>query len=378
MLVYILTFLCSVFLFWLSQNVKQKQKRWVLLVALIIPCVIAGIRDVSIGVDVTSYASKIFECACKSNSFGDYLDSTYEYNWTMVNVGSMELGYTLFVYIIAKVFGNIAVLLFFTELIIILPVIYGLRKENGNTYLWLSMMIYYFMFYNNSLNVMRQSISASLIFLAIQFLREERIKTSIAWVIVACFFHKSAFLGFICIFAYCYLKPSLKKDSNKLKQKTKRLLIIIAIGVFALMISNFFEPILVALGLERYSLYVSGRIQFMPNQLITRLPVLFVIWYMRKELYKQGVNTLFFIAMVIFDIFAGQFASVSVYSVRIGMYFSIFSISALAQSCIAIDRRLSTKRLVCFGIVIAYILSYWWYYFVFNNNGFTIPYVFAF
>ena len=129
------------------------------------------------------------------------------------------------------------------------------------------------------------------------------------------------------------------------------------------------------LGMGRYALYVNGSISFMPNQVLIRLPVLFIVLYSRKALDKQGIPTLFYICMIILDIIAGQFASISMYSVRIGMYFSIFYVDILSKCCICISNKFTSKKMIVLMSVCAYVIFYWWFYFVYTNNGYTVPYI---
>ena len=130
MIIYIVVFVISIFLLYLKNRVKNKWlKKILIILALMLPCILAGLRHHSIGTDVDVYVSRLFDLAVRSKSFSDFLTLKWWRVWTYVYVSDFEIGFTFFVYLISKMFSNLQVLLFFIQLLIIIPIYIGVRKN---------------------------------------------------------------------------------------------------------------------------------------------------------------------------------------------------------------------------------------------------------
>ena len=88
---------------------KSKLKFWVFsIIGLFIPCLFAALRAETVGTDVLHYAKPYFQLAQNTSSLVTYLA-----------LGSAEIGYEVFCFAVAKIFGNFRVFLFCTELLVI-------------------------------------------------------------------------------------------------------------------------------------------------------------------------------------------------------------------------------------------------------------------
>lgn len=205
-LIYLTMFAISCGLFYLSDRVKVTSslsssalssdfvvKKLILILAILLPCLLAGLRADSVGVDVETYIVPHMRTA-------SYCDSFLEFCNRMSH--SSEYLYLFLVYICSRFTFDAGLLLFFLQLFTVVPIVMAVTKMKNSISLPMAMATYYFCFYNNSLNMMRQSVSVSLVILGCVYLMKKHARPSIKAIIcyvLALFFHKSAFIGIICV-----------------------------------------------------------------------------------------------------------------------------------------------------------------------------------
>lgn len=159
--VYISTFGISAFCFYKSECVHNKKQRDIFaFLGIIILSIIAGLRDETVGRDIRVYVSNYFTEFLSVNSISE---AFYHVRFTQ-----LEKLYVILVFLCTRVSSNIASILFMLQLLTVLPVYLAAKIwcKRYNTPVYLCMVVYMFCFFNNSLNVMRQSISAAFLFLA--------------------------------------------------------------------------------------------------------------------------------------------------------------------------------------------------------------------
>lgn len=102
--------------------------------------------------------------------------------WRNLYVSDYEIGFSTTVYIVAKLFRNIYAVQFVIQGLVIVPICYSLYKNNQtqNSLCWVGILTYYFMFFNSSLNLMRQSIAMAFIFWLLLFLRIKTIRYAVS------------------------------------------------------------------------------------------------------------------------------------------------------------------------------------------------------
>ena len=178
-------------LYFVNQADKAKSKGkfiFLSLLALIIPCFFAAFRGEKVGTDVLQYAKPYYLEALNSSSLQSFLLQ-----------GSAETGYEVFVFVITKIFKNFNAILFFTEALIICPIYIVAIKNRKNCPMWVTLLVYYMIFYIASFNFMRQSIAAALLLLAYFELVEKKWLKFIILILLAQSFHNTAFIGLAVI-----------------------------------------------------------------------------------------------------------------------------------------------------------------------------------
>ena len=177
MYIYIIAFFMSSFLLKLAPRFNKNKilQLFINLIALIIPCILAGVRNSIIGTDVKSYVIPMFKCATNSKNFYMYMNMKWFSIWTYWEIKQIEFGFSLLVYIVCKLTGNLQWLLFCIQLLTIIPIYLGLKKfKDLKSDIWFAILVYFLLFYNLSLNLMRQFISIGIIFFGTSCLINDR------------------------------------------------------------------------------------------------------------------------------------------------------------------------------------------------------------
>lgn len=213
-LIYLTAFASSIGLFWMGQKLYAYgksayiQQKIVFLLAVLIPCLLAGFRANSVGIDVEVYVVPDMRMSASAHiqSFADccsLLDRAPEYL------------YMLLVYLCSRITADEGLLLFMLQFLTITPILLAVVKMRKDISVPLAMATYLFCFYNNSLNMMRQSVACSFILLGAVYIFEHGQKINAKAVIcfiVAFLFHNSAFIGIIAVYVLCAIPSlSLKK-----------------------------------------------------------------------------------------------------------------------------------------------------------------------
>lgn len=216
------------------------KSKFFLWVSFIILFLLLGFRDISVGTDTVVYA----------NMFAEYHDGLYfnlvEPGWVFLNKSIDFLG------------GDFNTVLWFTAIIILLPVFYGVGKYSD--YPLLSIFIYItFYYYFYSFNIMRQSIAQGFVFLSFCFFNMEKsvIKQN-----------KSFFISFIIAFLFHYTS----------------IVYLLFIGIFYFIKNNTYKTYAV--------LFISFFIGIGFNSIILKGTTLFLTAYANEEVSENFLSGL--------------------------------------------------------------------------------------
>lgn len=370
MTVYLVGILLSLFLIYYadSQKFTGRETRISIVIALLIPCLIAGLRDKTIGTDVQVYVEPLFQTAQSAETFVSFYNAEFykPTTWSYDFVNEFEIGFVALTYIIAKLFNSMPVLLFAIQALTVIPIYKGLRTFGNTQPVWLGMAVYYLMYYNQSLNMMRQWIAMAFLFYGFRFLTSDRYRRYFLNLVIAFLFHSSAVLGIAIFFVY-----RLVAKENAYNKKVKALLLVL-IGVCSILSLDFFAGIVSWLGL-RYDFYISGALKLMPNQILYRLPILLLLAFRWKYLKRTDQHANFYLVMLVYDLLASQLTSIYANSGRIGLFFSEYYMLAYPALCVSSTSKKNRQAMRLF--VLCYLCVYWWYTYVYMGSSATVPYV---
>lgn len=390
-MIYLICFFTSIGFFHLSEKAHKKrlelpetqtkkeknlrktysfQKYLFIAIALIIPSALAGMRDFSIGTDVEVYGNYWFEFTT-GKSFINYI------KWaTSSSIGFL---YAVLNYVVASFTDNVHWFYFFLMLITIWFVYLGVVGFRDKISVPFAMFVYYILFYNSSLNILRQSVAIAIILFSYRFISQKQILHFLICWLIAFLFHSSAIVMILLI--PIYFVSNLK---NKRLYST-----ILVIGTSVVMIGyDFILNSLIQIGFlsERYAGYVSrtevgGRII---RVCFFGLIVALILLCYRVLLRYDKRNNLLLNCMLISGAFTLLLFTGGHQIIRIAHYFDVSAVIMLPMLAknIVLDTRwknvsIGDKRYLTYLFLGFVLLVYWFLTIVVQNSGQTYPYVFG-
>lgn len=169
----------------------KKSGIFFLIVAISVPCILAGIRGDGVGTDVLGYATKIMNEANKVSTFQELnrIDRTYT-----------EYGYRFLAFIVSRAFSDLGWLLFFTELITIGSVAIALYLFRNDLPISMGMLFFMTCQYHYSFNAMRQMMSAAILIVAFYFLINQNLIKYFVITLIAGSIHTFSFVISVILF----------------------------------------------------------------------------------------------------------------------------------------------------------------------------------
>ena len=362
MIPYIITFFASVLLLFISGKIKSGSfKKLLIIIALLLPCVLAGMRALDVGTDTRSY-SEMFNKASESTSINEYLDSNLQGNRA---VGDFEPGFTFLLFFVSQ-FGDYHLAMFVIELLIILPIYFGCKK---NKYLknkiWLCMLVYYLLFFNVGLNAMREYVALSFAFYAIcTYLSEDRrrILKYLVATIIAILFHKVALLSIPIILIHylvCH-KHTSKIVFGKIviPMNIIRMFLVLVLALVLTLNMNVLDSFLYSAdGFQRYTSYYDGEVSLTINYMIKVVPILIISIVLLKKFIKKYDSALLYVILFCFStVIFGLLANTSLYGDRISDIFKIFNVVYFPMLAITPDSK--RGRIITTSAIIIYCIVY--------------------
>ena len=196
---YISIFLISTTLACCSEQLYRKNKRElgaiVAIIMVVSISIFAGARSTSVGTDTEYYLVNHFNLAQGyKNQFPEFLKYMYKYE-------EVDVLYIVLVYICSIGFGNVHVLMFALSLITNTFMYLALIQKREQISVSTGWFIYCFIFYNTTLNIMRQSCAIAILTYSIVAYDQKKISNRklIVLGIIATLLHRSAPLAMLII-----------------------------------------------------------------------------------------------------------------------------------------------------------------------------------
>lgn len=371
MLIYLVVFFGSALLFWLAEKTKKKYTRNILVtIAILLPAILAGVRDSSVGTDVMVYGKKNYEVALSASSFKVYF-SNYATSFMS------EPLYHILVYGLTRIFDDYHWGLFFYQLIPLVVIYLGAKRYQKifGIKIWLFMVLYYLTLYNVSLNLMRQLIGVAFVFWATSFLFEKRYKEYFIVLVAGFGFHSSAIIGFAFLPMLMLLQEGRKITFTKQCLQGVSFLGILFV---VLSVGSKVIEFLVANNILRknYLNYLSGG--SFESYTVSGLTVLiYFIYFMLysfhyKLLSKRKIQSLFFLFISLIVLIAPFGQLISTYLSRIVYYFIPLQMVSMAN-ILSCYRKDSKKVWIVLILLITVIV--WYINYVLRGYNETVPYI---
>ena len=363
MIIYILTFAISCLLTFIAEKYIIKNKKvFVLLslMAILLPSIIAGVRDFTIGYDVQLYGVNQFQLAVYSDSFGEYRQTL-----------NTDIGYAALNYLVSRFTDNANWFLFWHEFIIVLLVYlfaYGRREKHP---MWLTMLAFFTIFYNATFNLLRQSLAIAITIFGMKYAEDRKLLKFILTIIIACMFHMTSIIVLPVYFLF-----GLEKSKKKIIYKTFLLLLIVFI------LPNFLGLVegLVNMGLlsTRFLAYVDVYSQvetdFAYLDSLFRLAIIFVciITYRSKIQFDSKNAT--YIYMLIIDFILLQLTLFFENAQRLSFYYGFPALFYMIPQLSVGFKNNKQTRWVIILLTVLLLMIFWYIKYVYFRTSLTYPY----
>lgn len=350
---------------------EEKRKKGVFfsLIAIIVPCIIAGVRDLSVGVDAEIYVAPVLK-----QIRGKSLLVAFE-------TYSLEKGYILLVYLVSFITKNPHMLLFLIHLIITSGIYLTAYKCRNKISMTIFMTVYILYIYTKSLNIIRQSIALALFIYSLTYLfKKKYINTFIIFIIALSFHSSIVFCGVIYIL--------FNINNSKIKYNVKILIfILITIITFicAINMQSIMKFLVFELNIlpETYYNYFANMISIDKNyvDLVIKIALMIIASVIvmldkRKENLSANITLLESILLgVIFSVtmfFIGQLGEIY----RIAFSFIAIGIIYIFSNVFNIVKDDLFNKLSSYGIIVALLVLQWIIYYVINGEASLYPYIF--
>ncbi len=378
MLIYLGMFCVSCALLKCVENKAKNNRQYIFIVflALLLPCIVAGLRADVVGTDVRGYIVPLSEYAASATNIFEYFNMAWKASWKMMEVKDYEPLFNVLVLICVRLMASKQLLLFVIQALTVFPLYKGLERMVEKKYRWIGMLVYYFMFYNASLNMMRQWIAMALLIYSFSYLVNEEYMKYLAFAVLAFLFHRSAIVALVfCVLRKIDARSQFRRGASlsgwTIRSQEIDIVIWAAIAVFVFNASFLVAKVLAMIGLGKYSSYFGFESTFLITQLVLRLPIwgLFVLNRQRIKDYVSHVLLLF----LVFECIFANYVSGAEHLFRIATWFSSYSVITYP---ILIERTKKRYRLVITSLVVLWLFLYWYYMIVFKGSHETVPYLF--
>lgn len=359
MFIYIIAFLASTAIFFQAKKADSLKLQWSLIILAILPvAIVAGVRDDNIGTDVLVYGRDCFLDAAASTYYTDI-----DLSWML----RFEPGYLMLNYIVSRFTSDHHVFLGILMGIQMLFIMAGLLHFKDKIPVEIALFIYYFSYYNISLNQLRQSFACAIIFFAFSFTVKKKLLPFLLFVGLACAFHISAFLAFTLYPVYTLIEK---------KQSVKFVMVTITIGVIlSFIVQKSIDHVLAILNLSSvYAHYFKdSQGGFFITRFLMTLPIPLTFLYFRKETTSHSNISIFILFSLWVMVVATQAREyIGNDAERILTYFAVFQILGLPLLLNSIKDKLYNNILKYGGLL--YYIGFWYYMFILNRFQETYPY----
>lgn len=356
-MIYLFVFSLSLFLLNASRYRYGTMKWLCVVVALLIPALLAGFRDSTIGTDTIGYPSSVFYAASHSRSLAA------AFAW---NGGTVENLYVTIAYFCTHVMNDFNFFLTVVSLITIGLVYGGVRVTKVNpAWLFLLFFLYY---YNASLNAQRQAMALAGCLPCIGYAMQKNLRMTLVFFVLCYCLHHSALLFGGILFLYWLV---LKHPAEFAKKKT---FVLVVLAIVLVMVSfNMLLSYLGSFGIgeEKYITRYGSSDEYGSNVPISLLALngfnMFVFWKMTKHCGKGNVISLFGRYMTVMAFLLCFLGLISTFAVRICDYFTFVNILLIAAFVPAVRKFWKYS-------VVAFYLFYFVMTIMVANLGYTYPY----
>ena len=357
MIVYICCFAISVLFTYLASKNTDRRILFCLYstIALLFPALIAGCRDTTVGTDTEFYGLPSYNMVVQMGEFG-----------IIMGVTEWEPIYTILIYLGELIHGTFNAGLFliaFWCVFFAYVAIYLMRDKLSMTF---AMFVYLIMFYNPSLNIMRQCMAMSVCMVCWVLFYKQKYLLSFFTFFIAFFCHYSSILFFLPILLYWIY-------NNERFVTNRTLYIMCLLTPFFMLMYSVLLSIAIKIGIlsTHFEAYVdSDETSFSKTNVLTYLVFLYIVYICGRRssvIYKDY----YYLLMIAYISFVLMFSSIfNQWAYRAGFFFSLLFPLHIPMMFRELEQ--DRGRLKLFYIL--FLSIFWFWDVVINGSNSTYPY----
>ena len=365
---YLTIFIFNTILCFCGEKVSKKrpiQGYCIYLLVIVILSLVAGLRADEVGVDVKVYIIPVWNYVLSCN----YITQTFDN-------GLIEPIYFIIAYITSGIMNDPGLFLFILQLLVLVPLFLSLILLKDELSISTAILVYQLMFYNMSLNMMRQMIVGSLLLLLFTLLyKKYRLYRLISVAILVLLFHRTGIVGLFLTVMF--------NNINKFSYKS---IVCICLMLFALLKAfiEIYEAILLYFDMPNWAVGYANvffyktidkdwfvpifSLYFTVDNIFRISIVLFaylVIKINRRLIHDDLINLTNKIVIIGTDVYLCIFYIFHTnYGYRISFYFDFFQILMLSSLVY------KTKfRKAVFGILAVLFVCYWLAFTIYGGHS---------
>ncbi len=396
-MIYPVCFAVSVFFSYVAYKTEKRWKFWVFsFLSLSITLLLAGLRDYSVGTDTSHYYKwpAFWGKASTLGSFGKYMKF-------YLNQGFTEVLFAALIGVVAHT-GSFTLFLFLAHAWILVWVYIGIHRLRHYVQPWMVLLLFYFAFYNHSLNIMRQYMALSFIFAFYMDLPQKKYLRYSIVVVIASLFHISGLISIFLLLIHWFLcgKHEKLKTISRLSFGRRQQIIFLIVLLF-IACFNPFVRVLVKFG------FIHGKYLYYVSEPFTSYNLLVILFLMiemialrlfYKDLREKNSAYGFFFTVSVVYFLMYQITAIVLHGKRIAAFGSLPNLVTLAllphglrgQIAFTLPKWLGERTIVLFrfpkcctekqrhmignALVFVGVLAYWLYVYLLRNSSGTLPY----
>lgn len=369
-MIYIIVFFIAILCTYIAERNLGKNKIIFLcfsFLAIIVPSILAGLRDSGIGTDTEIYVDRCWYEIIWARNWQDFVD---------IHENASLGGEWVYIFInyIASLFGKeVQWCYFFTNLVVMILVYLTAYDNRKKASMWIVMMIFLFMGFNSSLNLVRQSIALAECMYAYKYIEQRNWKFTLLWFIIIMNSHGTG------IFYVLIIVLSLLQD---IKRRNVQICSSLIIMISSLVFFVFYDTILLlstSYGIlpVKYLMYSTSETaaeSINKGFLILYLCIFFLFVYVYWDT-KNKTQLIYYTTIKGLGIITFLLMVVSKFTNRISLYFNYIADFIFVPRILMLLKKKSkfTYNIVLF-LFICLICYTWYYKIILKGETETYPY----
>ena len=373
-MIYIIVFLFTTFFTYVAQRTVSQKVFFYFFSALAVlfPAMLAGFRDSGIGTDTLIYVDHVWAKILLVPAWDDFM-----YSYSNKDFQDIEFLYLLLNWLVSQVSTDVHSIYFAANLVVIYFVYRAAYDNRKKCDMWLVMLLFLLLYYNASLNLVRQSIALSMSIYAYKYIeREKWVKVAIWSYFVLLAHNTGVFFTFLWLIYLIF----------RLKSRILKRLLLLSFAIIVPVSLSMLDYILflsVNLGIlpEKFLMYMGGLEESALTKSAFIIYILFGIflfgvWRFFRRVSCQLDSKLSMYAYFKFIgvlLFIGSL--VSRWAFRVSYYINYPADCLFLPRAAKLVKRRSFvmyKLSVCTILLLAFVL--WIWSIVIKNDNATIPY----